>query len=172
MKPYKDPYINATFDHENKRVFFFGGIFSQWYKAPIHDDLFDYNCNEQAMMACKAMLFGDNITAKMIINTNNPAEQKRLGREVKNYDDKVWCEKRFDIVTEINYRKFTQNPQLKSILMMLKDWEFVEASPYDVIWGIGLGETAEGVFDPTNWRGQNLLGKAIKAAQTRIFNEL
>ena len=55
---------------------------------------------------------------------------------------------------------------------MLKDWEFVEASAYDKIWGIGLGENNPDIFDVEKWQGQNLLGKAIKEAQQQIINEL
>ena len=38
---------------------------------------------------------------------------------------------------------------------------FVEASPYDKIWGVGLYETDDRILDEKNWLGENLLGKAI-----------
>ena len=49
------------------------------------------------MMYHKALLFGDLETADKILKTVHPRDVKRLGRLVKNYDDSVWSEKRFDV---------------------------------------------------------------------------
>ena len=38
---------------------------------------------------------------------------------------------------------------------------FVEASPYDRIWGVGLAQDDPAIDDERNWKGRNLLGKAI-----------
>lgn len=42
---------------------------------------------EQYMMYKKAMYFQDNDTAKKILETDDVAKIKSLGRIVKNYDD-------------------------------------------------------------------------------------
>ena len=34
----------------------------------------------------------------------------------------------------------------------------VEASPYDTLWGVGLGANDPRIEDPRNWRGENWLG--------------
>ena len=179
MKPkiYFCPNTNATFDIENNRVFFWGGCFSQWYKSSIQYDPLNsphiiFNTAEQGMMYFKAKTFNDDEIAEKILQTSNPKEQKALGRQVKGYNDEVWNEVRFSVVTHLNYLKFSQNRELKSILVMLKDWDFVEASPEDKIWGVGMSVDDPLIFDPSNWKGQNLLGKAIKKAQTRIIDEL
>lgn len=176
-KTYFCPKINATFDVDNNRVFFWGGCFSQWFKSSIqyfaeNSPSVVFNTAEQGMMYLKAKTFGDHSIALKILNTPDPKEQKALGRLVKNYDDAVWNAARFDIVAHLNYLKFSQNRELKTLIVSLKDWEFVEASPYDKIWGVGMGVDYENIFDPSNWKGQNLLGKAIKEAQTRIIDEL
>jgi hypothetical protein len=44
---------------------------------------------------------------------------------------------------------------------LLSKSNFVEASPYDCIWGIGMGKSEEGINDPDNWKGLNLLGKVL-----------
>ena len=45
---------------------------------------------EQYMMYKKAMYFHDNDTAKKILETDDVAKIKSLGRIVKNYDDNYW----------------------------------------------------------------------------------
>nr|WP_235028283.1 NADAR family protein [Caballeronia choica] len=57
--------------------------------------------------------------------------------------------------------KFTQHPGLRTLLLATAPTELVEASPYDLIWGVGLGERDPGITDKSKWRGQNLLGKAL-----------
>jgi ribA/ribD-fused uncharacterized protein len=44
----------------------------------------------------------------------------------------------------------------------------VEASPYDRIWGIGLGHDHDDVARPTMWRGLNLLGFALMEVRERL----
>jgi ribA/ribD-fused uncharacterized protein len=86
---------------------------------------------------------------------------KKLGREVANYDDNVWKEKRVPVVSVGNREKYNQNPDLKDILMATGDSIMVEASPYDKLWGIGLDEATAKRTHPEKWPGLNLLGKDV-----------
>lgn len=84
---------------------------------------------------------------------------KGMGREVRNYNDALWSKMRFKIVGNGVKHKFAQNPELRSILMNTpNDALFVEASPFDKIWGIGLNETQAKNTPSAQWPGQNLLG--------------
>ena len=130
------------------------GIYSQWYKAPMVEDGVRYNCCEQYMMAQKALLFNDHKTYDMIMRDGNPANMKKYGRMVRNFNDAVWNEKKFDIVKRGNYLKFSQNSELKEMLLDTDDDILVEASPYDGVWGIKSTESRY-------WNGENLLGFAI-----------
>jgi predicted NAD-dependent protein-ADP-ribosyltransferase YbiA (DUF1768 family) len=47
----------------------------------------------------------------------------------------------------------------------------VEASPYDKRWGIGMAAGDHGIEDPVNWKGDNLLGKAITQVRIEIFGK-
>jgi ribA/ribD-fused uncharacterized protein len=116
----------------------------------------------------KAMLFGDKETADKIMFAKNPSEHKKLGRLVKNYDQKVWDEHKRKIVYNGNWLKFTQNPKLLAQLLETDDKILVEASPYDPIWGIGLDENAIGIEDSNNWQGENLLGYIITDVRDNI----
>lgn len=76
------------------------------------------------------------------------------------------------IVFEGNYAKFTQNEDLKDFLLSTGDKVLVEASPYDKIWGIGMRESAEGINNPNNWKGTNLLGFAIMQVRDMLMQEI
>lgn len=147
----------------NNKVFFYGSseVFSNWYRCKFTMDDIEFNCSEQAMMYYKAMFFNDSKTAEKIIDSKNPKEQKLLGRIVIGFDEKIWAEVREQIVYNVLKEKFTQNEKLKQELLKYKDCEFVEASPYDIIWGIGLPEDNDLILDKTAWKGQNLLGKCL-----------
>ena len=69
------------------------------------------------------------------------------------------------------YNKFSQNPELKKLLLKYPNHKFVEASPYDRIWGIGMREDAFGVTNEDNWLGLNLLGKIISQVRDELKNE-
>lgn len=146
---------------------FWGGEFSQWYPSDFTIDKVSYNCAEQYMMHKKALFFGDFDNAINIMNTTNPQTQKAFGRQVRNFDADKWSNVAYDFVLKGNIEKFAQNPRLLEYLLSTEGTEIVEASPYDTIWGIGLGETDERAFDKSQWRGQNLLGKVLM--ETREF---
>ena len=116
----------------------------------------------------KALLFGDEETAELIMLEKNPKEQKKFGRMVKGFDRSMWDRNSLAIVYEGNLAKFSQNEDLKKEMLGTGSRFFVEASPFDSQWGIGMDENAQGVEDPSYWLGLNLLGQAL----TLVKNEL
>ena len=90
----------------DKSVFFWSGLYSQWFEAPFESEGQKFNCAEQYMMYKKAMLFGDEDVANAVMRTRNPKEQKALGRQVKDFNSEKWNEHAIDIVTEGTYQKF------------------------------------------------------------------
>ena len=152
----------------DKYVFFWDGIYSQWHKAPMTIDKIEYNSCEQYMMHQKALLFGDDEIAELIMQESSPREQKKYGRMIQNFDKAVWDKNCLAIVYEGNLAKFTQNKDLKEEMLATGDKIFVEASPLDNIWGIGLDENAEGVENPSFWLGLNLLGQALTLVKNQI----
>jgi len=141
-------------------VLFWGGPFSQWYSHTMSIDGVIYNCCEQYMMAEKARLFGDTEALEKIMASDDPRQQKAIGRTVKNFNPHMWNHVCRDVVFKANLNKFS-DPDLKLILMNTGDREIVEASPYDKIWGIGLGENDPRAEDKSQWQGTNWLGEAI-----------
>ena len=149
-------------------VFFWNGIYSQWYKAQMTIDKMEYNSCEQYMMHQKALLFGDSEIAELIMNESNPKEQKKYGRMIKNFDKSVWDKNCLAIVYEGNLAKFSQNKDLKEEMLSTGNRIFVEASPFDNIWGIGMSEDSEGIENPSFWLGLNLLGQALTLVKQEI----
>ena len=118
---------------------FYHGPFSQWHPCTFVYEAVQYNCAEQAMMAAKAKLFGDLEILAQTLATADPREQKALGRKVRNFEPAKWKEVCRQLVTEINFCKFSQNHELKAELLNTGDRIIAEASPRDRVWGIGVG---------------------------------
>lgn len=165
--------------------------FSNFHPSKFEYKDFTFISNEQFMMFSKAKTFGDEVTAKKIIDMNNQplikdfiegklsreeivkdkvlADQwnklmmkiKGFGREVSNYNDEVWNNKRVKVVLFGAREKFTQNEDLRQILMATGDTYMVEASPYDKIWGIGLSAGDAKRTPEDKWPGANLLGVVL-----------
>lgn len=154
-------------------VFFWGGPFSNWYFSKFYmydeDNIpVEFNCSEQAMMYMKAKLFGDTESASNILKEHYPDNQKRLGKLVKNFDEIVWLEHRERIAHEFLLEKFMQNVCLKTILLASGNKTIVEASPYDKIWGIGMGTGNNNILNESKWNGLNLLGKCLMYVRETI----
>lgn len=122
------------------------------------------------MMAQKALLFGDKQTYDKIVNTNSPGEAKALGREVRDFEQTTWEEKRLEIVVKGSLAKFGQHLNLREFLLNTKERVLVEASPVDSIWGIGLAAEDEKAANPEKWEGLNLLGFVLMETRDILKN--
>jgi hypothetical protein len=120
------------------------------------------------MMAEKARLFGDASALGKILAAGSPAEAKNLGRLVRGFDDAVWNAARFEVVVRAGVAKFGHEAGMRDYLLGTANRVLVEASPRDVIWGIGLSAGNERAADPRRWRGRNLLGFALMEARERL----
>jgi ribA/ribD-fused uncharacterized protein len=147
------------------------GAFSQWFRSKFVIDGIEYNCAEQYMMAQKAQLFGDDERLKLIMLSEDPREQKALGKQVKGFDETKWNACAKSVVYRGNHAKFTQNPDLKEVLLGTMGTTLVEASRYDQIWGIGLEETDARAQKRDQWRGTNWLGEVLTQLREDLLNE-
>ena len=121
------------------------------------------------MMYTKAILFKDASTARKILNASTPKEQKMLGRRVKNFNAQNWNAVARDVVYLGNMAKFKQNKSLLLTLLNTAPKILVEASPTDVIWGIGLTEKQAIKRDPKTWPGTNWLGLTLTKVRDDIL---
>lgn len=139
--------------------------FSQWFVSEFTVAGITFKSAEHWMMAQKALLFEDLEGYEQIVLCDHPAEAKSLGRKIRNYDEEVWDSKRFEIVINGNIHKFNQHPPLLNFLMATGDKILVEASPVDLVWGIGLAADNTSVSDIYSWRRKNLLDFALMEVQ-------
>ena len=155
----------------DKFYFFWEHQFGQWTKRDIQDvDGQVYNCCEQYMMAKKAELFNDFKTRDRIMATQSPKEQQALGREVTPFEASTWDKHKFGVVWFANYLKFSQHPDLADRLIKTGDRTLAEASPYDLVWGIGFEANDPRSLNVEEWPGQNLLGKVLMSVRDAIQN--
>lgn len=80
------------------------------------------------MMHQKAMCFGDDDTARSILETEDVAAIKELGRQVSNYNDSYWNGIRQITVFEGLLAKFSQNENLKIQLKMTEEATLAECA--------------------------------------------
>ena len=145
--------------------------FGQWQYSEFSSAISgieDYTCAEQYMMAEKARLFDDAETEKLIMAATDPKQMKALGRKVKNFKEDIWLKLRHSVVLSGNYLKFAQNRNMRDILLSTGDKILVEASPLDIIWGIGYSKNNAKAANPQNWRDSNLLGFALMEVRDEL----
>ena len=148
------------------------GYLSNWYLSDFVVDGVTFSSMEQYMMYQKARLFQGADAAEKILLTKDVAEIKRLGREVKNYNDVVWNGVRQIVVYRGLLEKFRQNKELTELLLATGEAILAECAVKDRIWGIGLGMNDEARFCVDKWQGQNLLGFALMEVREELRKKL
>lgn len=173
--------INIT----DKYVCFWGSVFSNFHPCKIHvmydlwDDVnynadFTFKSSEQYFMWLKARYFFDDNIADEILKAKTPKDAKSLGRKVRGFEEEEWEHAREEAMYDAVYEKFSQNEDLKEILLnpIFDGKHFVEGSPTDKVYGVGIKWDSPEIGDETNWNGLNLLGKILDdVRETLIFEE-
>jgi len=159
----------------NKHVLFWDGIFSNWHPEPdlvveVNGEILYFTSSEQLFMYLKALYFDDIETAELILLAKDPKEAKKLGRRVRGFKDSKWAEVREDLMYKAIDMKLRADPEFRHELLKDEygDKIFVEASPYDKVWGIGLKEDDPNADNEDMWLGLNLLGKTL----TRLRDDI
>lgn len=146
------------------------GYLSNWYPVHFSVNGTQFSSMEQYMMYQKAVCFGDKERAAQILDNDDAAVIKKLGRLVSGYDDNHWNGVRQLIVYEGLMEKFSQNNDLKQRLKDTASAVLAECAVKDRIWGIGLSMTDPDRFDRTKWKGQNLLGYSLMTVREKLVD--
>lgn len=136
------------------------GCFSNFYNCKVVFDGLEYQSSEAAWQAQKTLDINERAR---FCNYTAPVS-KKMGRKVQLRHD--WEEAKYRLMVDVCYAKFTQNPELKEILLSTGDETLVENTTgwHDNIWGNC--ECPRCI----NKEGKNLLGKALMEVRELIKN--
>ena len=144
---------------------------SNFYKTNFTDsDEILYNCSEQYFIyhKCKIFDLSNKILLENIINETSATKIKKYGRQVQNFNDIIWKEKRYNIMLEALRLKFNQNKIIKQKLLETNTKILYEASKNDKIWGIGYYDKDAIHIDKHKF-GENLLGNALMEIRSELL---
>jgi ribA/ribD-fused uncharacterized protein len=148
-------------------------IYSNWNPAQFVDENGQpFDNSEQFMMWAKALLMGDCEMAAAMLLEANPEKLKKLGRQVKNWNEALWKKYRLPVMVHGCYLKFSHSAARRAEMLATGERVLVEASPEDRIWGIGLEESDPRCLDKMQWDGLNLLGEALMIVRTLLRDNL
>jgi len=159
---------DSYWDIQPEYIFFVKGHLSQWWHSPFYYSGIEFNCAEQFMMYQKAVLMNDTDTAAAIMKTDDPKEQQRLGRIIRNFDSNLWDKVKYQMVYLGNFLKFYQNPELREILFKTNGKLLVEVNPNDSVWVIALAIDNPDRLDSNKWKGENMLGRVLTNVRTDL----
>ena len=144
------------------------GYLSNWYHSSFIMEEKCFSSMEKYMMYKKACYFQDEEIARRILDVDDVAEIKALGRMVSGYDERLWNGIRQIVVYQGLLAKFMQNPDLKEQLKATGEAILAECAVRDRIWGIGLSMHDPNRLDPRKWQGQNLLGYTLMMVRKQL----
>jgi len=163
---------------ENSYCFFWKARIANWHVCNFTMECLDgvirkFTSSEQAYMYLKAEIFNDDLSKYAILFEKSDQEKvQELGQKVKNFRQDIWNDYREICMFKACYAKFSTNQEEKENFLKLKGFKFVEASPFDTIWGVGLSSKDDDILDEKNWRGLNLLGKCLDKVMEKLINEI
>ena len=110
--------------HQFKYLYFWGhtpkkanlidkSCFSQWFPAQFNVEGIEYFTAEHYMMAQKQNYLMIKKFLHRFCRLNIRMKRSNYSK-VRNYNEQIWQEKRFDIVVQANFAKFSQHPELKN----------------------------------------------------------
>jgi ribA/ribD-fused uncharacterized protein len=129
--------------------------FSNFYTSEIKIDGKTYPTVEHYFQACKATNEEDHEKVRL---AKTPDETKELGNSIKIRPD--WEKIKYDVMRKGIYEKFTQNIELKVILLTTGDLTIHEHTKNDKVYGW---------FDG---KGGDKLGKALMEVRKKILKEI
>lgn len=137
------------------------GCFSNFYPCVVKFDGLTFQNSEAAWQAQKTL----DMEQRERFCGYTASGSKKMGRKVSLRPD--WESVKYQLMVDVCLAKFTQNTELKEILLSTGDEELIENTTgwHDNIWGNCecpkcIGKT-----------GQNLLGKALMEVRETLRNQ-
>lgn len=127
---------------------------SNFYICEFVYDGIKYSSTEAAFQGQKFL----DRTEQIKISQMTPREAKNYPRKKKTRED--WFDVSLQVMHDVVYAKFSQNPDLKAKLIATGDAELIEGNTWnDVFWGV------------CNGKGENQLGKTLMKVREELKSE-
>ena len=103
------------------------------------------------------------------INAPSPRDQKAIGRRARGFNEALWTKASTPVVVAGSIARAEADAELRALYKgASRGRKFVEGSPVDKVWGIGLRWDDPRADDETKWKGENRLGKCHDLAAVYI----
>lgn len=126
---------------------------------------------EHDYMYHKAMYFKDYYHAEKIRTAKEPKDAKRWGRKVRWFDPAKWDKVKVDLMYRAKLAQAHEWSYIRNYYLKMHGRTFIEASPYDGIWGVKLRADDPRVYNRRKWQGKNLLGKVCERLAEQLTKE-
>ena len=136
--------------------------FSERHPAPFTVNGQTYNCTQQYIAHQKALMFKDKETGDKILETTEPDEITRIS--VKGFNREKWEQHDEEIFVDAAIYKFSQNEQLKGLLLNT-GLIHLGCMSRNLIYGTGLVIDSEEALNKRRWKGENRHGTALMEAR-------
>ena len=146
-------------------IYFYGtkeipyGCFSNFSAHPFTLDNQTWRTSEHYFQAMKFYPHWDHISA--LRKMPSPMQVAKAGRSRARPLRADWESVKDDVMRQALRAKFTQNPDIKTVLLETGEEDIVENTTKDHYWGIGSSGT-----------GLNMLGKLLVELRTALRAEL
>ena len=127
-----------------------------------------YSSVEKYYQAEKCRFAGDRVTYHKIMRSNDPRIIKRLSKTIRGLNHVHWDMIKEAVMNRGVWAKFSQNPQLKNLLLATEDKMLVECNPFDRFYSAGLHKNSPEIDDPSLWKGRNILGNILQEVRHRL----
>ena len=131
--------------------------FSNFYHCQLIIGKHRFFCVEQAIQFLKAKTLNKPLAASRIYMSRDVCFIKQVGHDIGT--SKEWEEHQYDYMYICLKKKFSQSPELKTLLLNTSTLELVEATP-DRFWGCG-ATLSSNILRRHTWVGQNKHGKIL-----------
>lgn len=134
---------------------------STYYPSKINVYDVQYRSCQQFYQALKCKHFGDVKAYTMIMKTFSPKTQAEIASTIEGFDPEVWEKKAEGVMERALRLKFSQNENLKNMLLGTGNANIIFATKYQTYWGSGLAINDDANGEPTCWVGNNKLGQLL-----------
>ena len=138
--------------------------FSNFFPCKLVIGKLVFFCVEQAFQFLRAKNLNRPLIATKIYLSRDVWFIKQQGKELGTSED--WEGKQFDVMYECLKKKFSQNLDLKTLLLKTGNLELVEATP-DRLWGCGATLSSNAIHK-RDWPGQNKHGQILMTIRQEL----